>query len=60
MLRRATATPLEREIPLAEIDPLWVAEKRNTGTRLAAYILMAGVAFIGLGYLALATDQAGH
>ena len=56
----AGATPLEHEIPLAEIDQLWVLQKKNTGTKMVVYVLLAGVALIGVTFLAFATDQAGY
>ncbi len=56
----AGATPLEHEIPLAEIDQLWVLQKKNTGTKMVVYVLLAGVALIGITFLAFAPDQAGY
>ena len=42
----AGATPLEREIPLAEIDQLWVVQKKgvNTATKVVFGVLIVGVA----------------
>jgi hypothetical protein len=32
----------------------------SSGTRVAAWVLIAGAALVGIGILAIATDQAGY
>jgi hypothetical protein len=53
----AGATPLGREIPLAEIDQLWVQKKGvNTATKVGIGVLIAGGILFGILAMMLATD----